>query len=56
MRVYKSSSLWLRSKNPSRELRALEVMYNLRLSMTRKAPGRELRALDAIHKLGLSMT
>ena len=51
-----NSSLWLTSKTPSHELRALEVMHNLRLSMIRKTLGCELKALDVIHKLGLSMT
>ena len=51
-----SSSLWLTSKIHSLELRALEVMHNLRLLMIRKTLSRELSALDDIHRLGLSMT
>ena len=43
-------------KTLSSELRALKVMHNLRLLMTRKIMGHELKALDAIHRLGLSMT
>ena len=35
------------------ELKALDAMNNLALSMTLKTPGCELRALDSMNKLGL---
>ena len=47
-----SSSRWLTSKIPSREIRALEVMHNLRLSMTRKTLGHELRVVDDMKDFG----
>ena len=38
------------------DLRALDIMYNLRLLMTIKTSGLELRVLDAMNNLGLWMT
>ena len=50
------SGLWLTRKTSSYDLRTLNAMHNLRLSMKRKNPSHKFKDLDAMNISGLWLT